>query len=115
MVSTSSTYAPAVSPFFRYGLLRILLFFLVALLGYAVGMRGLLLVVFALVVSALLSYLLLGGPRRALVERLEQRTAARHQKAAAKEAERQRSGRMSAAERDAAVEDADDDAQRRPR
>jgi hypothetical protein len=115
MVSTSSTYSRPVSVFVRYALMRILLFFLVALLGYAVGMRELLLVVFALVVSALLSYLVLGGPRRALVERLEQRTAVRHQKAAAREAERQRSGRMSAAERDAAAEDADDDAQRRPR
>ncbi|WP_180357574.1 DUF4229 domain-containing protein [Streptomyces sp. NP160] len=103
------------SPFVRYALMRILLFFLVALLGYAVGMRELLLVVFALVVSALLSYLVLGGPRRALVERLEQRTAARHERAAAREAAGRRSGRVSAAERDAAAEDADDDAQRRPR
>lgn len=115
MVSTSSTYSRPVSVFVRYALMRILLFFLVALLGYAVGMRELLLVVFALVVSALLSYLVLGGPRRALVERLEQRTAARREKVAARDLERQRSGRMSAAERDAAAEDADDDAQRRPR
>lgn len=112
MVSTSSTYARAVSPFIRYALMRILLFFLVALLGYAAGMRELLLVVFALVVSAVLSYLVLGGPRRALVERLEQRTAQRREKVAARDAERQRSGRVSAAERDAAAEDADDDAQR---
>ncbi|MGQ7295301.1 DUF4229 domain-containing protein [Quadrisphaera sp. KR29] len=100
------------SAFVRYALMRILLFFLVALLGYAVGMRELLLVVFALVVSALLSYLVLGGPRQALVARLEEHTARRRERAVARDQERRRSGRVSAAERDAAAEDADDDAQR---
>ncbi|PWJ45096.1 Protein of unknown function [Quadrisphaera granulorum] len=101
------------APFLRYGLLRISLFFLVGLIGYAVGMRQLLLVAFAVIVSAVLSYLLLGGPRQVLVERLEAHTARRRERAAAREEERRQSGKVSAAERDAAVEDADDDAQRR--
>ena len=53
------------SPYARYSILRFLLFAVVLLVGYAVGMREFLLIVFALVVSAVLSYLLLGGPRRA--------------------------------------------------
>lgn len=98
------------SPYVRYTLMRFLLFAVVVLVGYATGMRGLLLIVFALVVSALLSYLLLGGPRQALVERLQQRTQLRHERAVAREEERRRSGRVSRAEADNAEEDAADDA-----
>lgn len=100
------------SPYARYAILRFLLFATVLLIGYAVGMRELLLLAFSLVVSALLSYLLLGGPRRALVARLEQRTARRVERASARQAERAAAGKKSRSDEDNAAEDADDDARR---
>jgi len=101
-----------VSPYARYSILRILLFAVVLLIGYAVGMREFLLLVFALVVSAVLSYLLLGGPRQALVERLQQRTARRHERAVERQAQREASGRRSRSDEDNAAEDAEDESRR---
>jgi len=101
-----------VSPYARYSVLRILLFAVVLLIGYAVGMREFLLIVFALVVSAVLSYLLLGGPRQALVERLQQRTERRHERAVQKQAQRTASGKRSRSDEDNAAEDADDESRR---
>jgi hypothetical protein len=66
-----------VHPIVRYTLLRVLLFFAVFAFLVAVGMRGLLLIVAAFAITAALSYLVLAGPRRAVVERLEARAQAR--------------------------------------
>lgn len=88
-------------PFARYTLLRILLFAAVVTVLVAIGARGVTLLVGGLLISAALSYLLLSGPRAAVVERLEARAAAR--------AGADRPGRRGAAERDAEVEDAEAD------
>lgn len=59
-------------PLLVYTLLRLLLIVLAAGVLYLLGLRDLLLVVVAVVVGALLSYLLLSGPRRRAVQRLQQ-------------------------------------------
>jgi hypothetical protein len=85
-----------VLPFARYTLLRILLFAAVLTVLVLFSVRGLTLLVGALLISAALSYLLLSGPRAALVERLEARAEARAQGPR----------RRDAAARDAEAEDA---------
>ena len=80
-------------PFLRYTFLRLTLLLAVGVLLYAVGLRDLLLVAVTVVVSAALSYLLLAGPRQVVVDRMEQRVAAR-------------AARSRRVDEDAAVEDA---------
>ena len=92
-------------PFLRYTLLRFTLLVAVGAALYALGLRDLLLVALTLVVSAVLSYLLLAGPRQVLVERMEERAAAR--------ASRARSGDADAATEDAALEQRRDAAPQR--
>lgn len=58
-------------PLLVYTLLRVLLVVASGGVLYLLGMRGLLLVVVAVVVGALLSYLLLSGPRKAAVARIQ--------------------------------------------
>lgn len=58
-------------PLLVYTLLRVLLVVVAGGVLYLLGLRGLLLVVVAVVVGAMLSYLLLTGPRRRAVERLQ--------------------------------------------
>ncbi len=83
--------------FLRYTALRLLLLVAVAGVLVLLGVRGPLLVVLAVLISAALSYVLLSGPRNAVVRHLEQRAAARR----------------AAADPDAAAEDAEDEAVRR--
>lgn len=61
------------SPFARYSLFRLLLFFAVTLVLYLLGARGLLLLVLAAVTSAAASYLLMRGLRDDVANRLVQR------------------------------------------
>ena len=68
-------------PFLRYTLLRFTLLLAVGAALYALGLRDLLLVALTVVISAVLSYLLLSGPRQVLVQRMEERAAARASRA----------------------------------
>lgn len=65
------------TPWVRYTTMRLLLLLLVALVLYAVGARGFLLIVLAALISAALSYLLLRGQRDALALRIAQRVEGR--------------------------------------
>ena len=64
-------------PFLRYTLLRFTLLVAVGGLLHLLGLRDLLWILLTVVVSAALSYVLLAGPRQVVVERMEQRAAAR--------------------------------------
>lgn len=69
-------------PFLVYTAARMLLLFAVALLLYAIGLRGLVLAALAVVVSLPLSYVLLARQRIALGADLERRVAARRARSA---------------------------------
>ncbi|WP_218123519.1 DUF4229 domain-containing protein [Quadrisphaera sp. DSM 44207] len=86
-------------PFVRYTMLRLLL--LAGVIGVLLlaGVQGPLLLLLAVLISAGLSYVLLAGPRQAVVARLEQRAATRR----------------TAEDPDAAAEDAEDEALRQGR
>ena len=72
-----ASYAVWVGPFLRYTALRLLLLVLVgAGLAFA-GVRGLLWALITVAVTAALSYVLLAGPRDALLERLSRGRAPR--------------------------------------
>jgi hypothetical protein len=71
-----------VRPFLVYTAARTLLVFAAAALLYAVGLRGFLLVLFALVLSLPLSYLLLARQRRAFGADVERRLADRQARTA---------------------------------
>lgn len=58
-------------PLLVYTLLRVLLVVAAGGLLYLLGMRGALLVIAAVLVGAMLSYAVLGGPRRRAAERLQ--------------------------------------------
>ena len=68
--AAGATYAVQVGPFLRYTALRLLVLVLVGALLWAVGLRYLLWAVLTVLVAAAVSYLLLSGPRDALLERL---------------------------------------------
>lgn len=65
------------TPFVRYTTMRMVLLLVVAVVLYAVGARGFLLIVLAALISAALSYLLLRGQRDALALRIAQRVEGR--------------------------------------
>jgi hypothetical protein len=89
-----------VVPLLKYTVLRLALFVASMWLLYLLGAGVLVAVIGAAVLSFLLSYVLLRGPRDQLAAVIARR------------AERRRLRRPSAADQDAAVEDAADDARR---
>jgi hypothetical protein len=89
-----------VTPFLRYTLLRLLVIAAAAVPLHLAGLRGALLLAAAVLLGAVLAYLVLAGPRRAMVE-----------DAAAGEARRGTPVR----DADADAEDAADDAARQER
>lgn len=65
------TYAVRMGPFLRYTALRLIVLVGVGALLWAVGLRYLLWAVLTVLLAAAVSYLLLSGPRDALLARLE--------------------------------------------
>ncbi len=65
------------NPFVSFTVLRIALLAAVIAVLYAVGARGLLLLVLAAVISLALSYVLLAGPRAAMTRQIEERVSGR--------------------------------------
>lgn len=102
------TYAVRMGSFLRYTALRLVVLVAVGALLWAVGLRYLLWAVLTVVLAAGVSYLLLSGPRDALLERL-----GRSRPAPADEDAPRRRARP---DEDAASEDAalDASAQRQP-
>ena len=103
-----ATYAVQVGPFLRYTALRLLVLVAVGALLWAVGLRYLLWAVLTVLVAAAVSYVLLAGPRDALLARL-----GRSRPAPADEDALRRTGRAGRADQDAAAEDAALDAAER--
>lgn len=69
-----------VMAFFRYSLLRLLLLTAVGLLGYLMGLRGFLLLVVAFILSGIVSYFVLRGPREAMSASIAARVDASKQR-----------------------------------
>lgn len=65
----------------RYTLLRLLVFFAFLLAGYLVGLRGILLLVLSALVSAIVSVVLLAGPREELANKIDAKVQQRRAKA----------------------------------
>lgn len=106
VAAAGPAYPGGVPIVLRYTLLRLSLLAAVGLVVYAVGARDLLLwLVLTAVVSVLLSYVLLRGPREQMTQALLERQQQRRQGGGG-------SGRVSRVDRDAAAEDAADDARR---
>ena len=103
------TYAVQVGPFLRYTALRLLVLLAVGALLWAVGLRYLLWAVLTVLVAAAVSYVLLSGPRDALLARL-----GRSRPAPVDEDAPRRPARATRADRDAAAEDAALDAAEQP-
>jgi hypothetical protein len=66
-----------VNPVVSFSILRLALFAAVLVALYALGARGLLLLVLTAVISLALSYVLLAGPRAAVTRTIEERAAGR--------------------------------------
>lgn len=64
-------------PFFRYTVLRLALLLAVVAALYAIGARGALLLLMALLISAALSFILLRRPRDEVAQRIAQRAEGR--------------------------------------
>ena len=98
------------SPFLRYTLLRVLVIVVVALPLYALGLRGPLLLAAAVLLGAVVAYLVLAGPRRRMVDDL----AARRERTGDRPARGGRTGRDADADaEDAAAEAAASEAAER--
>ena len=91
-----------VTPFLRYTVLRIMLFFGVLLVLALVGMRGLLLLAVSAVLSMALSLVVLRGPRADLSAKVDEKVRGRLDGHAPK-----------VNDPDAEAEDAEDEARRR--
>lgn len=64
----------------RYTLLRLLVFFACLLAGYLVGLRGILLLGLAAIVSAIISVFLLVGPREDFASKIDAKVQQRRAK-----------------------------------
>lgn len=65
----------------RYTLLRLLVFFAFLLAGYLVGLRGILLLVLSALISAIVSLVLLVGPREDFAATIDAKVQQRRAKA----------------------------------
>ncbi len=72
-----ASYAVRVGPFLRYTALRLIVLLVVGAGLWFAGLRGLLWALVTVAVAAGVSYVLLGGPRDALLDRLAQGRPAR--------------------------------------
>ncbi|GAA2036633.1 DUF4229 domain-containing protein [Pseudokineococcus marinus] len=97
----------------RYTLLRLSLLAAVGLLAYAVGLRGVWWLLVTALVSILLSFVLLRGPREQMTQAILDRQQQRAQGGGPGSGGRSGGGRFSRGlDDDAAAEDADDDRRR---
>lgn len=67
----------------RYSILRLLIFVVVLLILYATGLRSWGLLILSAVISLVVSFFALSGPRERFAEQVEQKVSQRRERAAA--------------------------------